>query len=82
MRIIPTLLLFILSCGVCVAEGGSGVKTLDIAVDRVSLKVLDYYGGSATGINEYDGAYGAGRLLKSGDTVSGEVKLWLIPPGR
>lgn len=69
-----------LGAGVEVISNGTQHVRATVGVNSVSLKVLDYYGGSATGINEYDGAYGTGRVLKPGDTVKGEVRLRLVPP--
>ena len=68
--------------GIEVISDGTQHVRATVGVDSILLKVLDYYGGSATGINEYDGAYGAGRTLKPGDVVKGEIKLRLLPPGR
>ena len=68
--------------GIEVVSDGTQHVRATVGVDSVSLRVLDYYGGSATGIPEYDGAYGMGRILKSGDTLKGEIRLRLIPPIR
>lgn len=66
--------------GIEVVSDGTQHIRATVGVDSISLKVLDFYGGSATGIPEYDGAYGSGRTLKSGDTVTGKIRLRLLPP--
>lgn len=71
-----------LGAGIEVISDGTQHVRATVGVNSVSLNILDYYGGSATGINEYDGAYGSGRVLKPGDVVKGEVRLRLLPPGR
>jgi hypothetical protein len=48
----------------------------------ISVKVLDYYGGSATGTPEWDGTYGNGKVILSGATIEGTVRLQLLPPAR
>lgn len=68
--------------GVEVVSNGTQNVRATVGVNSVVLNILDYYGGSATGINEYDGAYGAGRVLKPGDTIKGEIRLRLLQPAR
>jgi len=46
----------------------------------ISLKVLDYYGGSATGASEWDGTYGNGKIIPVGAELHGTVRLQLLPP--
>jgi hypothetical protein len=45
----------------------------------ISVKVLDYYGGSATGASEWDGAYGNGQAIPTGAVLEGTVRLQLLP---
>lgn len=66
--------------GLEVISNGTQHIRATLATNSVKLNILDYYGGSATGINEYDGAYGAGHPLKPGDVLSGEVRLRLLTP--
>jgi hypothetical protein len=68
-------------------SGGSGIKVISdgtqhiratLSTYSISLKVLDYYGGSATGTGEWDYAYGNGKIIKSGDVIKGVVHLELM----
>jgi hypothetical protein len=61
-----------------------GTQTVRCAVTphEVSLKVLDFYGGSG-GPKEWSVLgfhYGAGRLIKTGETIKGTVRLKLLDP--
>ena len=64
--------------GIEVFGGKTQHVRVTVGIHSISLKVLDVMEGSATGINEYDGIYGQGRAVKSGDTLSGVVKLRLL----
>jgi hypothetical protein len=68
--------------------GGAGVRVLSdgsqhvratVGVDSIRLVVLDFYGGTNTGLNEWDSHYGRGRLIKNGEVVQGVAKLQLVP---
>jgi hypothetical protein len=61
-----------------------GIQTVRCTVTphEISMKVLDFYGGSG-GPKEWSVLgfhYGAGRLIKTGETVKGTVRLKLIGP--
>lgn len=64
--------------GVKVISDGTQHVRATVGVHGIGVKVLDYYGGSASGINEYDGLYGSGRALKPGDIVKGRIRLQLL----
>lgn len=64
--------------GVRVVSDGDQHLRATVSSSSTSLKVLDYYGGSATGANEWDGAYGNGRYIAPGSTLAGTVKLQLL----
>lgn len=64
--------------GVKVISNGAQNVRATVGVNSISLKVLDYYGGSATGFNEWDGAYGNGRTIKPGDVIEGKVSIRLL----
>jgi hypothetical protein len=68
--------------------GGSGIRVLSdghqhvratVSVHSIGVKILDYYGGSATGADEWDGAYGNGHAIRTGDMLKGTVRLELLP---
>ena len=67
---------------------GSGVRVLSdghqhvratVSTHSIGVKILDYYGGAATGASEWDGAYGNGHAIKTGDILNGTVRLQLLP---
>ncbi|MHB0998666.1 MAG: glycoside hydrolase family 2 TIM barrel-domain containing protein [Armatimonadota bacterium] len=68
-------------------DAGFGVKILSdgsqhiraaVGVRSIKLTVMDYYGGSATGTPEWDGAYGIGRVINPGDKIEGVIRLQLL----
>lgn len=56
-----------------------GTKALRATVDsdRIDMNVNDWYGGTNVGYTEWITNYGKGKLIKSGDLISSEVRLWL-----
>jgi hypothetical protein len=50
-----------------------------VSTHSIGVKILDYYGGAATGASEWDGAYGNGHSIKAGDVLKGTVRLQLLP---
>jgi hypothetical protein len=63
-----------------VVSDGTQTVRCSLTPHEVSLKVLDFYGGSG-GPKEWSVLgfhYGAGRLIKSGETVKGTVRLKLL----
>jgi hypothetical protein len=63
-----------------VVSDGSQAVRCTLTPHEVSLKVLDFYGGSG-GPKEWSVLgfhYGAGRLIKTGETVKGTVRLMLL----
>jgi hypothetical protein len=60
--------------GVEIISDGTQHVRATIGTHAIKLKVLDYYGGSAW---TYHGGfhYGPGRLIKSGETLKGKVRL-------
>ncbi|MHB1455832.1 MAG: glycoside hydrolase family 2 TIM barrel-domain containing protein [Armatimonadota bacterium] len=64
--------------GVKVFSDGSQTVRATVGVHSISVKVLDYYGGSPSQIQEYSGLYGLGRTIKTGDIVHGIVRLRLF----
>ena len=66
-----------------VVSDGSQAVRCSLTPHEVSLKVLDFYGGSG-GPKEWSVLgfhYGAGRLIKTGETVKGTVRLKLKQEG-
>ena len=68
-------------------ESGTGIKILSdgsqhvratLGIHSITVNILDYYGGSATGTPEWDGAYGIGKVIKTGDRVQGTIRLQLV----
>lgn len=66
--------------GIRVISDGTQHVRATVSPRTISLKVLDFYGGSATGMNEWDGAYGVGHVIKTGDVVKGVVRLQMVGP--
>lgn len=64
--------------GMRIVSNGSQSVRATVGMNSISLKILDYYGGSATGWNEWDGAYGNGRTIKPGDVIEGKVAIRLV----
>jgi len=62
-----------------VSDGRQHVRAT-VGPRAISVKVLDYYGGSATGAPEWDGTYGDGKVIPAGATLEGTVRLQLLPP--
>ncbi|MGD1010817.1 MAG: glycoside hydrolase family 2 TIM barrel-domain containing protein [Candidatus Aminicenantales bacterium] len=65
-----------------VVSDGTQTVRCTLTPHEVSMKVLDFYGGSG-GPKEWSVLgfhYGAGRLIKAGETVKGTVRLKLIGP--
>jgi hypothetical protein len=66
-----------------VVSDGTQTVRCSLTPHEVSLKVLDFYGGSG-GPKEWSVLgfhYGAGRLIKTGETVTGTVRLKLLGKG-
>jgi hypothetical protein len=66
--------------GVKVISDGTQSVRCTLGVHGVSLKVLDYYGGTG-GKNEWSVLgfhYGPGKLIKTGDVLKGTVRLQLV----
>jgi hypothetical protein len=62
-----------------VSDGRQHVRAT-VGPHAISVKVLDYYGGSATGASEWDGTYGNGQVIPPGATLAGAIRLQLLPP--
>ena len=62
-----------------ISDGGQTVRCT-LGVHGVSLKVLDFYGGTG-GRKEWSVLgfhYGPGKLIKTGDVLKGTVRLQLL----
>lgn len=66
--------------GIRVISNGKQHVRATVGPRSIALHVLDYYGGSATGTPEWDDTYGVGRVVHTGETLSGTVRLELLPP--
>jgi hypothetical protein len=64
--------------GVEIISDGSQHVRATLGTHEIKLKALDYYGGSAW---TYRGGfhYGPGRLIKTGETLKGTVRLKFLP---
>ena len=66
--------------GLRIVSGGTQHIRTTVGPRAISLNVLDYYGGSATGASEWDGTYGNGKVIPAGAELGGTVHLELLPP--
>jgi hypothetical protein len=48
--------------------------------ETLAVKIMNHFDGSPGGINEYDGQYGTGKPIKSGDVLQGVIRFQLLPP--
>ena len=62
-----------------VSDGRQHVRAT-VGPRAISVNVLDYYGGSATGTPEWDGTYGNGKVIPAGASIEGKVRLQLLSP--
>jgi hypothetical protein len=70
--------------GVKVISDGTQTVRCTLGVHDISLKVLDYYGGSG-GRNQWSVLgfhYGPGKHIKTGDVLKGTVRLKLLGAGK
>ena len=66
--------------GLKIVSDGSQHVRATVGPRAISINVLDYYGGSATGTPEWDGTYGNGKVIPAGASIEGEVRLQLLSP--
>ena len=66
--------------GIKVISDGSQSIRATAEPHGISLHILDYYGGSATGTGEWDNTYGVGKVIRTGDVLEGKVRLELLSP--
>jgi hypothetical protein len=66
--------------GILVDAGGRQHVRACVEDDRVRLCVLDWSGGSAVGLGEWQHNYGNGQPLKHGATIDASVTFTLLPP--
>lgn len=64
--------------GIRVISDGTQHVRATVSTRSIAVNILDYYGGSATGFSEWDGAYGNGHTIKTGDILKGVVRLQLL----
>lgn len=64
-----------------ISDGNQHVRAT-VGTRSIAVKVLDYYGGSATGTGEWDWTYGVGQTIKTGDAIKGVVRLRMIKGAR
>jgi hypothetical protein len=67
-------------CGVRVDAGGKQHVRACVEDDRIRLCVLDWSGGSAVGLGEWQHNYGNGQPLKHGATIDASVTFSLLAP--
>ena len=60
-----------------VSDGTQSVRAT-LEGDRISLCVNDWYGGTGSGLGEWETNYGKGRLIKSGEKLESTVHLRLV----
>ncbi|HET6486715.1 MAG TPA: glycoside hydrolase family 2 TIM barrel-domain containing protein [Spirochaetia bacterium] len=69
-------------------EGGPGVLVISdgtqhvramVEPDRIAVHVLDWYGGTNAGLEEWYRNYGKGRPVRSGEAITSSLRLRLIP---
>jgi hypothetical protein len=66
--------------GIFVDAGGQQHVRACVEDDRVRLCVLDWSGGSAVGLGEWQHNYGNGQPLKHGATIDASVTFTLLAP--
>jgi beta-galactosidase len=64
--------------GVEIVSDGTQHIRATLGVHEITLAVLDFYGGAATGYTEWDDVYGQGRPLRTRDKITGRVWLRLL----
>ena len=64
--------------GIKIISDGSQHVRATVSLHSISVKILDYYGGAATGTIEWDGVYGLGEIIKTGSVVKGAVSMKLL----
>jgi hypothetical protein len=64
--------------GVEILSDGTQHIRATLGVHEITLVVLDFYGGAATGYTEWDDVYGEGRRLHTGEEISGRIWLRLL----
>jgi len=67
-------------CGVSIESAGKQHVRACVEDDRVRLCVLDWSGGSAVGLGEWQHNYGNGQPLKHGATIDASVTFTLLAP--
>ena len=65
--------------GIRIISDGTQAIRATMGVHSISVKVLDYYGGSPSPIPEYAGLYGYGRTVKTGERLKGVARIQLEP---
>jgi beta-galactosidase len=63
--------------GVRIASDGSQHLRASVDADRIDVRVSDWFGGSNSEANEWTDNYHNGKVLGSGDSISGKVILSL-----
>jgi beta-galactosidase len=63
---------------VILSDGTQHVRAM-VETDRISVHVLDWYGGTATRLEEWRLNYGDGRLLERGQVLETTLRLQLVP---
>src|SRR5579875_72630 len=67
--------------GLSIASDGNQHLRAAVKPDHIAVHVCDWYGGTASGAEEWHLNYGKGRLLKAGDTLRGVLRLKPISKG-
>jgi beta-galactosidase len=66
--------------GIRIVSDGSQHVRATVGPRSISVCALDYYCGAATGTPEWDGAYGVGKVIQTGDVLEGKVRVQLLFP--
>lgn len=61
-----------------VISDGTQHSRATLETDRIAWFVNDWYGGTGSGLGEWEGNYGKGRLVKTGEHIESTVRLRLV----
>ncbi len=68
--------------GAKIHSDGSQHRRATVESDRIAVFVNDWFGGTSSRAGEWTENYGEGKLLRTGDTIHGTLKLNLLDGGR
>ncbi len=65
--------------GVLVISDGTQHIRAMVETDRIAVHVLDWYGGTNAGLEEWFKNYGKGRVVRTGETITSTLRLRFVP---